>query len=329
MNKILSHSGDHLQLHQPWRATCPDLPCQKCGSFEGLLNHWFSIFHGRLNLPKKLGGGFKYFLFSPLLGEDSQFDEHIFQMGWFNHQPESLRLQKVFFFFPSVRRTEMTGHEVRVFFLRKAGGISGWWENPFFLDLKKCFVFLGREHKGGGRLFWSFFLRNTFLQHWISILRWMDEQRKSPYSPRVKGLGHWNSLAIGLWQVPFLTHFLHFLPPYHDCQYKKEYFLTFKQRIVEVGIWSSQRSETKVVIGKSQRNPSHQVEPAKSFLLRVWQSMAGVFSPKHFHCNHDLELLASIWYLGTSWAIKRKVQLFWVYRGWNPTQLYGDYNKPL
>ena len=28
-----------------------------------------------------LGGGFKYFLFSPLFGEDSHFDEHIFQMG--------------------------------------------------------------------------------------------------------------------------------------------------------------------------------------------------------------------------------------------------------
>ena len=33
-----------------------------------------------------LGGGFKYFLFSPLPGEMIQFDEHIFQMGWFNHQ---------------------------------------------------------------------------------------------------------------------------------------------------------------------------------------------------------------------------------------------------
>ena len=32
-----------------------------------------------------LGGGFKYFLFSPLPGEMIQFDEHIFQMGW-NHQ---------------------------------------------------------------------------------------------------------------------------------------------------------------------------------------------------------------------------------------------------
>ena len=34
------------------------------------------------------GVGFKYFLiFTPKLGEDFQFDDHIFQMGWFNHQP--------------------------------------------------------------------------------------------------------------------------------------------------------------------------------------------------------------------------------------------------
>ena len=36
-----------------------------------------------------LGGGFKDFLFSPLFGEDFRFDEHIFQMGWFNHQLDS------------------------------------------------------------------------------------------------------------------------------------------------------------------------------------------------------------------------------------------------
>ena len=28
----------------------------------------------------------KDFLCSPLLGEDFQFDDHILQMGWFNHQ---------------------------------------------------------------------------------------------------------------------------------------------------------------------------------------------------------------------------------------------------
>ena len=31
-----------------------------------------------------LGGGFKYFLFSPLFGEDSHFDSY-FSDGWFNH----------------------------------------------------------------------------------------------------------------------------------------------------------------------------------------------------------------------------------------------------
>ncbi len=37
-----------------------------------------------------LGAGFKYFFFSPLPGEMIQFDEHIFQMGWFNHQLECI-----------------------------------------------------------------------------------------------------------------------------------------------------------------------------------------------------------------------------------------------
>ena len=39
---------------------------------------FFSPFNGYL------GGGFKYFLFSPLLGEMIHFD-YFFQMGW-NHQ---------------------------------------------------------------------------------------------------------------------------------------------------------------------------------------------------------------------------------------------------
>jgi len=38
-----------------------------------------------------LGGGFKYFFtFHRYFGEMIQFDEHIFQMGWFNHQLEML-----------------------------------------------------------------------------------------------------------------------------------------------------------------------------------------------------------------------------------------------
>ena len=40
-----------------------------------------------LHVGRFLGGGFRCFLFSPLFGEDVQFDEHMFQRGWFNHQP--------------------------------------------------------------------------------------------------------------------------------------------------------------------------------------------------------------------------------------------------
>ena len=38
----------------------------------------------------QLGGGVKYFDFHPYLGEMIQFDKHIFQMGWFNHQLDNL-----------------------------------------------------------------------------------------------------------------------------------------------------------------------------------------------------------------------------------------------
>ena len=40
-----------------------------------------------LLLPCCLGGGFKYFLCSSLVGEDEPILTHIFQRGWFNHQP--------------------------------------------------------------------------------------------------------------------------------------------------------------------------------------------------------------------------------------------------
>ena len=35
--------------------------------------------------------GFKHFGFSPLPGEDSHFDDHIFQWGWFNHQLDDIK----------------------------------------------------------------------------------------------------------------------------------------------------------------------------------------------------------------------------------------------
>ena len=45
-----------------------------------------------LELTVHLGGGFKYFVFSPLFGDYSHFDEHIFQRGWFNHQLVILKI---------------------------------------------------------------------------------------------------------------------------------------------------------------------------------------------------------------------------------------------
>ena len=41
-----------------------------------------------------VGGNSNIFgLFTPNLGEDFQFDDDIFQMGWFNHQPENEFMQ--------------------------------------------------------------------------------------------------------------------------------------------------------------------------------------------------------------------------------------------
>ena len=47
---------------------------------------WFIDCEDFLFSTLYLAGGFKHFVFSSeKLGEMIQFDEHIFQMGWFNH----------------------------------------------------------------------------------------------------------------------------------------------------------------------------------------------------------------------------------------------------
>ena len=68
---------------------------------------WFPFFSTTANhLPPNMcwvllvtnpGGGFKHFLFSSLFGEMIQFDEHIFQMGWFNHQQVTFLIWRVEF----------------------------------------------------------------------------------------------------------------------------------------------------------------------------------------------------------------------------------------
>ena len=73
------------------------VPPPRSSSFEQYLGFCFKfIGMARKVQIETLGGGFKYiyiyiyFLFSPLLGEMIQFDEHIFQRGWFNHQLETV-----------------------------------------------------------------------------------------------------------------------------------------------------------------------------------------------------------------------------------------------
>ena len=39
----------------------------------------------QLSLSSVLGGSSKHFLCSPFFSEMTQFDDHIFQMSWFNH----------------------------------------------------------------------------------------------------------------------------------------------------------------------------------------------------------------------------------------------------
>ena len=65
ISNTLVHKTDPICLFGPKLLACYTL---KIGSFACL------------------AGGFKYFLFSSLPGEMIQFDEHIFQMGWFNHK---------------------------------------------------------------------------------------------------------------------------------------------------------------------------------------------------------------------------------------------------
>ena len=68
-----SYRGEHLEklVWEPQFFSFYNL-------FRGLTTYLYRVYN--------LDGGFKHFLCSPLFGEGFQFDEHIFQMGWFNHQ---------------------------------------------------------------------------------------------------------------------------------------------------------------------------------------------------------------------------------------------------
>ena len=106
-----------------------------------------------MNSSSFLGGGLEYFLFSPLPGDMIQFDEHIFEMGWFNHQPEiliiciemALLLEDPCFFVvpsssvPPARSWVVSFQEVfpRVFFYAKNGWYQTYWNVRSQVDLVK------------------------------------------------------------------------------------------------------------------------------------------------------------------------------------------------
>ena len=60
-----------------------------------------------------LGGGFKDFYVHPYFGEMIQFDEHIFQVGWFNHQLETAMYERLICSFPWANTTPK-GHAMPV-----------------------------------------------------------------------------------------------------------------------------------------------------------------------------------------------------------------------
>ena len=72
--------------------------CSSCWISVVIVLDWFVLnrvvpkksVRNLLRIAKKVARWwfYFYFLFSPLLGEDFHFDEHIFQMGWFNHHLE-------------------------------------------------------------------------------------------------------------------------------------------------------------------------------------------------------------------------------------------------
>ena len=91
-----------------------------------------------------LGGGFKHFLFSPLFGEDSHFDEHIFQMGG------STTKQFLTFFFPTKKH----------FFHPEILGLAGTLINP---ELDGFVCLLNRKHS---QVPWIFFCSTKTPKMW-------------------------------------------------------------------------------------------------------------------------------------------------------------------
>ena len=89
---------------------CPSTVSPWCLAY---LSRWFLPFpqvgYGSSLEAVFLGGGFNCFfsIFTPIPGEMIQFDEHIFQGGWFNHQLESLYALQNVLYMPTFHKPSM------------------------------------------------------------------------------------------------------------------------------------------------------------------------------------------------------------------------------
>ena len=87
-----------------------------------------------------LGDDFKYFLFSPPFEEDSHFDEHIFQMGGFNHQ---LDFHLARWAFPKIMvpPNHPISNRVFYYFHHPFWGTPIFWKHPCSTLKREVFFF--------------------------------------------------------------------------------------------------------------------------------------------------------------------------------------------
>ena len=93
-----------------------------------------------------LAGGLKHFLCSPLPGKMIQFDEHIFQMGWFNHQLVIVVFDAVFSLLsllgPTANRPPQPDGDLERNQSRKDLKLSGWNLRRLGLEAERSVVFV-------------------------------------------------------------------------------------------------------------------------------------------------------------------------------------------
>ena len=119
-------------------------------------------------LTHNLGGGFKYFcIFTTIWGRWTHFDEHMFQRGWFNHQPDNLCLKCSRGFYRPVFRGQ--GHPSHIPFSWHVG-FSGFFRttpSPWAMKQMGDYMVVFRYRLGLKS--YSCYVGDDFINHDIRI----------------------------------------------------------------------------------------------------------------------------------------------------------------